>query len=197
MKINLYILSLGLAASVLFGCSDELTQVGSGIQPDDDVPSVYADTFYMTGKTLLMDSVYAKTAYGTLGEIYDPLYGNLKSDFLCQFYCPDNFRFRYTPADGKIDSVEFKIMYTSWIGDSLTPMRAQIYEVTSPLTKDFYTNINPGDYCNLQKTLGMKTYTSHAMNVPDSVRYYKNSYDEYTFQPNVTIRMSDEIGQRF
>ncbi len=112
MKIKLFILGLSLGISILSGCNDDLTQVGTGIQPENDRPLVYADTFYMKAKTLQTDSVYARTIYGSLGEIYDPLYGNLKSDFMCQFYCPENYRFRYTPYNDVIDSVEFKIYYS-------------------------------------------------------------------------------------
>ena len=119
MKIKLFILGLSLGISILSGCNDDLSQVGSSIQPDDDRPYVYADTFYMKGRTVLTDSVYARTIYGSLGEIYDPLYGNLKSDFMCQFYCPENFQFRKTPYNGKIDSVEFEILYNSWIGPTI------------------------------------------------------------------------------
>lgn len=79
MKIKLFVLGLSLGISILSGCNDDLTQVGTGIQPENDRPLVYADTFYMKAKTLLTDSVYARTIYGSLGEIYDPLYGNLKS----------------------------------------------------------------------------------------------------------------------
>jgi hypothetical protein len=192
MKIKLFILGLSLGISILSGCNDDLSQVGSSIQPDDDRPYVYADTFYMKGRTVLTDSVYARTIYGSLGEIYDPLYGNLKSDFMCQFYCPENFQFRKTPYNGKIDSVEFEILYNSWIGDSLTPMRVQLYEVTSPLTRDFYTNIDPKEYCDMQKTLGQQTYTAFDMTVPDSVRYNALT----TYQPRVSIKMPTELGQR-
>ena len=198
MKIKLFILGLSLGISILSGCNDDLTQVGTGIQPENDRPLVYADTFYMKAKTFQTDSVYARTIYGSLGEIYDPLYGNLKSDFMCQFYCPENFRFRYTPYNGIIDSVEFKIYYSrSWTGDSLTPMRAQLYEVTTPLTRDFYTNIDPEQYCNMQKSLGMQTYTARDLSVSDSLWNDKNSNNVLTYQPRITIRMPQEVGQRF
>ena len=198
MKIKLFILGLSLGISILSGCNDDLTQVGTGIQPENDRPLVYADTFYMKAKTLQTDSVYARTIYGSLGEIYDPLYGNLKSDFMCQFYCPENFRFRYTPYNGIIDSVEFKIYYSrSWTGDSLTPMRAQLYEVTTPLTRDFYTNIDPEQYCNMQKSLGMQTYTARDLSVSDSLWNDKNSNNVLTYQPRITIRMPQEVGQHF
>ena len=201
MKIKLFILGLSLGISILSGCNDDLTQVGTGIQPENDRPLVYADTFYMKAKTLQTDSVYARTIYGSLGEIYDPLYGNLKSDFMCQFYCPENYRFRYTPYNDVIDSVEFKIYYSrSWTGDSLTPMRAQLYEITTPLTRDFYTNIDPEQYCNMQKSLGMQTYTARDLSVSDSLwnaTTTNGNQTVYSYDPNITIRMPKELGQRF
>ena len=65
MKIKLFILGLSLGISILSGCNDDLTQVGTGIQPENDRPLVYADTFYMKAKTLQTDSVYARTIYGS------------------------------------------------------------------------------------------------------------------------------------
>lgn len=199
MKIKLFILGLSLGISILSGCNDDLTQVGTSIQPENDRPIVYADTFYMKAQTLLTDSVYARTTYGSLGEIYDPLYGNLKSDFMCQFYSPENFRFKQTPLEGRIDSVEFTILYgRTWTGDSLTPMRAQLYEVTTPLTRDFYTNIDPEQYCNMQKLLGTQMYTARDLaNVSDSLWSAKDQNGDLTYRPNINIRMPQEVGQRF
>jgi hypothetical protein len=71
-------------------------------------------------------------------------------------------------------------------------MRVQLYEVTSPLTRDFYTNIDPKEYCDMQKTLGQQTYTAFDMTVPDSVRYNALT----TYQPRVSIKMPTELGQR-
>lgn len=192
MKIKPLLIGLGLGITILSGCSDDLNLVGSTIQPGGDKMPVYVDTFQMQATTLLMDSVYARTTSGLLGEFYDPLYGNVKSDYICQFYCPSDFKFKKEPINGQIDSVDFKIIYYSgsWVGDSLTPMRAQIYQVDKQLERDFYTNFDPSDYCDMQNSLGMQTYTAHGA-VPDSVR----NDDDYV--PTVTIRMPREFGQKF
>lgn len=139
MKIKPLLIGLGLGVTILSGCSDDLNLVGSTIQPDGDKMPVYVDTFQMQATTLLMDSVYARTTNGLLGEFYDPLYGNVKSDYICQFYCPDDFKFKHEPINGQIDSIDFKIMYQNgaWVGDSLAPMRAQIYLVDKELERDF------------------------------------------------------------
>lgn len=197
MKIKPLLIGLGLGITILSGCSDDLNLVGSTIQPGGDKMPVYVDTFQMQATTLLMDSVYARTTNGLLGEFYDPLYGNVKSDYICQFYCPDDFKFQHEPINGQIDSVDFKIMYQdkAWVGDSLTPMRAQIYPVTKQLERDFYTNFDPTDYCNMQESLGMQTYTAYDNSVPDSVRNHKYN-DQYTYIPTITIRMPKTFGQK-
>ena len=117
MKIKPLLIGLGLGVTILSGCSDDLNLVGSTIQPDGDKMPVYVDTFQMQATTLLMDSVYARTTNGLLGEFYDPLYGNVKSDYICQFYCPDDFKFKHEPINGQIDSIDFKIMYQNgaWV----------------------------------------------------------------------------------
>lgn len=199
MKIKLLILGLGLGLSILGGCNDDLNLVGPSIQPDEDKIAVYSDTFHMKASTMLLDSVYAKTVTGLLGELYDPLYGNLKSDYICQFYCPENYQFAHKPVNGKIDSVNFQIQYSnsSWVGDSLAPMRAQIYQVTSPLKRDYYTNVNPEEFSNKQISLGMQTYTAYDPSIPDSVRNDKDASGYNTYTPKVIIRMPKELGQKF
>ena len=199
MKIKPLLIGLGLGVTILSGCSDDLNLVGSTIQPDGDKMPVYVDTFQMQATTLLMDSVYARTTNGLLGEFYDPLYGNVKSDYICQFYCPDDFKFKHEPINGQIDSIDFKIMYQNgaWVGDSLAPMRAQIYLVDKELERDFYTNFDPLEYCDMQNSLGMQTYTAYDNSVPDSIRNATDSNGDRTFIPTVTIRMPKEFGQKF
>ncbi len=199
MKTKLFILGLFAGIIILNGCNDTLTLVGTSIQPETDRPTVSVDTFYLQASTEKTDSVYARTVYGALGEIYDPLYGNLKSDFMCQFYCPENFSFLHTPYNGQIDSVIFYILYSrSWIGDSLTPMQVQLYEITETLPRDFYTSFDPLTYCDMQKPLGAKSYTARDMSVSDSLWYaVSSSTGSYSYTPNIAIQMPQELGQRF
>lgn len=202
MKTKFLILVF-LGIAILYGCDDTLTQVGTSIQPGTDRPIVSVDTFYMQARTVKTDSVYARTIYGALGEIYDPLYGNLKSDFMCQFYCPENFRFSKEPYNDKIDSVEFRIQYSrTWTGDSLTPMQVQLYELTEQLPRDFYTSFYPLDYCNMQKPLGTQSYTARNLAVSDSLwnalmSTSSGTSSTYSYTPTITIRMPQELGERF
>lgn len=146
--------------SLFSGCNDDLTLVGSTIQPQGDRNTVYTDTFRMTASTVKRGSLYAKTTRGLLGEIYDPLYGHLKSDYLCQFYCAENYRFPHKPHQGEVDSVKLNIRFYFWNGDGQALMRARAYAVNKPIEKNYYTNLNPADYCDMQNVFGTQVYTT-------------------------------------
>ena len=193
MKINLLILGFALGATILGGCNDDLSLVGPSIQPPEDEIAVYNDTFNIQASTVLMNSVYAKSDSALLGEIYDPLYGNLKSDYMCQFYCPADFRFAHTPIDGKIDSINFKIFYDTSIGDTLVPMKAELFLITKTLEKNFYSDFDPAKYCDMKSSMGAKTYTAYDQTVPDEDRYNQTT----PFYPHVTIKLPTEFGQNF
>ena len=152
------------------------------------------DSFQLSAKTVLMDSVYARTTSGLLGEIYDPLYGNIKSDYLCQFYCPENYQFQNTPLNGVIDSMDLRIFYSSWVGDSLTPMQVTVYPITTVPERNFYTNVDPEKYCDMQTVLGQKMYTAYDVTISDSVR---NGLTSTTYTPVVRVKLPTEIGQDF
>jgi hypothetical protein len=191
---------LGLFTAFIFclgSCDDELTKVGTSIQADSDKISVSVDSFYIEASTVQIDEIYARSDTGLLGEFYDPQYGTLKADYICQFYCPENFKFLHTPIDGKIDSVNFQIFYSSWVGDSLAPMRVQIFPVTKVLERNFYANINPDDYADMQTSWGMKTYTAFDRSISDSVRNATDYSGNPSYYPVITIRMPKEFGQNF
>lgn len=189
MKGKLLLLSMTVLA--IASCNDDLQSVGSTIQPDGDKITPYSDSIQLKAETIQIDSIYAKSSVGLLGTFNDPTFGALKSDYLCQFYCPDNYKFKYTPNLGKIDSVELKIVYYNSLGDTLAPMQASIYQVTKPLNKDFYTNIKPTDYCDLSILLGAKSYSAYDQSIPDSVR------KATSFVPTLTIPFSQQFGQDF
>ena len=70
MKIKLLILGLGLGASILAGCNDDFSSIGTSIQPGDDTIAVYMDTFQIQATTVQLDSIYARSTSAQLGELY-------------------------------------------------------------------------------------------------------------------------------
>ncbi len=199
MNIKPLLIGLSLGAAILSGCNDDLNLVGSTIQPPEDKMPVYVDTFQMQANTLLMDSVYSRTTNGLLGEFHDPLYGTVKSDYICQFYCPEGFKFKHTPINGKIDSVNFNIVYqnNAWIGDSLTPMRVHVYPIKKELEREFYTNFQPLDYCDINNPIGSQVYTAYDNTISDADRYKTDYYGDPIYVPTIKVRLPQEFGQNF
>ena len=190
------------AGLVLGSCDDDLSKVGTSILPPGDLITVYSDTFQMKASTVRLDSVFAKTTDCLLGEMYDPVYGNIKADFLCQFYCEEDFKFTYTPYEGKIDSIELIMFYSfNAYGDTLAPMQLSVYPITNPLKRNFYTNDNPEIYCDMTNPIGVKPYTARDMSVSDSL-YFEEVLDPYTGQtyrthtPTLRVKLSTELGQK-
>ena len=202
----LFAILSGLFIGLLItSCDDDLSLVGTTVQPPGDLITVYTDTFQMKASTIRLDSIYAKTSDCLLGELYDPVYGIIKADLICQFYCEEDFQFAHTPYNNQIDSVELIIKYFTTssgglivYGDTLNPMQVTVYPINKPLKRNFYTNDNPEQYCDMQNPLGSTTYTLYDMSVPDSIR---NETDYYTgslfYSPSVRIKLPAELGQKF
>ncbi|MDR2764750.1 MAG: DUF4270 domain-containing protein [Tannerella sp.] len=184
----------GVAGIFLSSCNDAINQVGPSILPDEDRITVYADTFQLTASTVKLDSVFAKTAYGYLGEFYDPLYGRLKSDYLCQFYCQENFQFSRTPYEGKIDSVFLYLEYSGWTGDAYTPMEVQIYPVTKQLNKIYYANIQASDYSDMQNRLASQV-VSASNGIISGIQSISTAGDT-SYYHSFEIRLPVELGQK-
>lgn len=182
MKFQSLLLGLILAAGLLTGCNDP-GLLGGTIQPDGDKVNVKVDSFLITSSTIKVDSIYSKSSNGTLGQFYDPQFGEYKSDFICQFYCKEGFEFSRKPIDSKIDSVKFFVYWGSYVGDSLSPMKAEVYPVVKSLDNNYYSNIDPTKYADMKMVLGGETYTTYDV---------KNSKG----RDSVAIALKPEIGQR-
>ena len=113
-----------LIAAVLFSCDDSTTGIGdSTISAGDKINSGVA-TYNVSTRSILADSVYARTNTAYLGKYTDPQFGEFTADFIAQFNCTDNFTFPETIQE--ITGIQLKLYYTSFFGDSLNAMRMQI-----------------------------------------------------------------------
>lgn len=139
-------------------CSDDLNTIGGSIQPPSDLIKTATDTISLDARTVSMyDSVYARTTQGVLGQYVDDIFGSIKSDYLCQFYFPEDARFSDTFV--KMDSVLFVLDFIKFQGDTLAPMGLTVYPVDRPLTENFYTNADPTKYSDMKNPLTSRAYT--------------------------------------
>jgi len=198
MKTNKIVFCLILGV-IYMACNDTVGRVGLDMMPEGDKVVVFDTTVYITAKTIEVDSIYAKTPNGFLGEFYDPSYGNIKSSYICQYYPTIGFPYLDSIFDGvnrnKIDSVRLNIYYSSYIGDTLAPMEVTVYPVIKALDKDYYTNANPEDYCDMNHPLAKYSYTARNMNISDSLlQVWQTNYGYYSY---ISIPLPVQIGQNY
>lgn len=152
MKIKTSLaLVITLSAIIFMACSDDLGSIGNNIQPDGDDIIVGTDTItfddgFSATTAYFNDSIYARTIYGMLGEYLDPTFGKVKSDYLCEFFCPEDVAFRDENKMKSIDSVFLDVQFASFSGDSVSPMGLAVYEVKKSLKPFFFTSVNPSKY---------------------------------------------------
>ena len=91
MKIK-YLCALLLAA-LIYSCDDSTTGIGTDLIPGGDKIPANTDSYEFTTKSLLADSVYARTSTAYLGRYTDEQFGEFTADFIAQFTCMDNFKF--------------------------------------------------------------------------------------------------------
>jgi len=168
MKTKVLFLLL-ILAHLIISCEDDYSKIGVSIQPDENEISVFDTTVTFTTETVKLDSVYAKTINGFLGNYYDPAYGSVKAGYVCQFYPSVGVTYPDSVIDGQIDSVILQISYYTYFGDSLAPMEVSVYNVDKPLKKTFYTNANPEEFCDMSKPFAKYGYTARNLAISDSL----------------------------
>jgi len=178
-----------LLGIIYMACDDTVGRVGLGIQPDEDKVNVFDTTVFIEARTIEVDSVYAKTNDGFLGELYDPSYGTIKSSYICQYYPAIGFPYLDSIVNNKIDSVRLFIDYYSLFGDTLAPMEVTIYPVVEALGEHYYTNTDPKDYCDMNNPLAKYAYTGRSSTLVaylDGNPYY-----------SIPIPLPNKIGQDY
>ncbi|GHV20804.1 hypothetical protein FACS189428_0300 [Clostridia bacterium] len=198
MRTKIFLLSGVLLGLIyLAGCDDAIDQVGMGIQPDGNKVIVFDDSLDITSITLKDPVLYAKSIYGLLGNFYDKDYGELKAGYICQFYPDAGFGTKENmDSIVSVDSIQLKILYTTYVGDSLSPMEVSVYPVRkeTPLPQDYYTNLNPSDYCSMDKLLGKQAYTARDLNISDSLNQANITANNYKL---VSVDLPKGLAQQF
>ena len=153
MKVK-YLGALLLAATLtFFGCDDNTGTLGIGMLPGSDGISAHTTTFDVTTRSVVADSVFAKTSTGYVGRFTDPQFGYYEASFLTELNCIDDFSFpeKYDfdkktgiLTDDTVAGVRLVVFYSTWFGDSLNACRMSAYKLDKRLERNRYTNIMTG-----------------------------------------------------
>lgn len=147
MKYNSFILFFVLSFLTV-SCTDNLVDVGTGIQPDSDGITVGADTFHVVTANVSIDSMTVKPDSFLLGSLYNEKYGSTQADILAQLEGPIGFKY---PTGAIFDSTLLMMRCNSSYGDKYAPLDINVYEMnkTFNFKSNYSTNLNPSDYVDL------------------------------------------------
>lgn len=163
---------------VFAACDDNTSNLGVEVMPDGDF-TISTQTDYPVNITsFAVDSILARTTTAYLGKFTDPYTNTVfESDFLTEFYCPEDFKFPdksllADPGNPEARSVELNLYYSSYFGDSLAAQKLAVHELTRVLEADesYYTNLDPTQYYDVnQAPVQEQAYTAIDMIHGDSL----------------------------
>ncbi len=176
---NLLIISIiGLIA---FSCNDDASMIGLEIQPNSDKIAVSYDSIIsISAYTLYDDSIiHQNPAYCLLGSYVDPIFGKTKAEFI--FRMKPQYSYEYSDSL-TADSLVIYFKYQSYYGDTSTPQKIKIFELTNSVNIDssYYSQLQMEDYYNKDSILVNTTITPRP-------------YDSLP----LSIKLPKELGQRF
>ncbi len=196
MKRKLFFCALAVIA--LYSCDDTTDGIGTSLIDRLDKLEVSSDTFKVTTRSVIADSVLSRSTTGYLGRIRDPETGNyITSDFMTQFHTfedytwPNENMIVSKADDGKViaDSCELRLFYDTYYGDSLAPLRVSVYEMQKPMkeSQHVYSNFDPLKE-GYVRTNGIAVNKSFTLNNQSLSEETKNS-SSYT--PNISIKLNE------
>ncbi len=180
-----------LLLASLFACQeDDLSLIGESVQSSQDKVESSLRYVQFEAKTVRDNDLYRKNSTTSLlGEIYDPVYGDFKAEYLAKLRWASGFKFFKKPINGKIDSVKLVLTYPSYIGDRSQPMNYAVYEVDKDVEVNAHSQEDLSALCKAEKLLG-SVYAS-----PKSLGREINYDNETIYQLNLPLKK--ELGQRF
>ncbi|MCR5316015.1 MAG: DUF4270 domain-containing protein [Bacteroidaceae bacterium] len=191
-----YITALLFTTFLIFiACDDNTDTLGSDLMPSSDIVVKESRTYDVyTQSYSAGDSVLARSSRSYLGQFTDPETGTIiKSDFLAQFHCIDDFSFPDSIVGDSILSTDLKLYVTKYVGDSLATFKISVYPLTKIMNPDadYYTNINPALYCDTSVApIAEKWFTLSDRTISDSER------NKSTYKNRIVIPLPNSVGKQ-
>ena len=190
-KIKLFFLLL--LAILTFSCKDDEIDLIQAILPEDERIILKTDTFHVDAVTIHTDSIPLKSNSSSLllGTYIDSLFGKTQASIFSQFSCPSDWS-NYPPESILIaDSTRLVLLikFTEFapidsyedITISAYEMNLGSFEIPSPLSQTYYSNINPSSYTDESILLGSIT----------------KRVDNLLKSTNIEIPLSDALKDKF
>lgn len=209
MKIGIFAFIVAFASIMFASCDDTTGTIGNSLTDNMDMLEVSTDTFEVTSRSIVVDSVLSRNTTGYLGIIRDPETGNyITGDFMAQFGTLEDYGLPeldsiasltedFTDADtdeqkiNKVvaDSCHIRLFFQSYYGDSLATMNMTVHEMAAPMSESelYYSNFDPKKkgFVDDKGLKVNKTYALTDFTVSDDERA-----DEGSYTPNIKINLN-------
>ncbi len=175
----------------LFACQeDELSLIGESVQSQQDKVESSLRYVQFEAKTVRDKDLYRNhSTTSLLGEVYDPIYGDFKAEYLAKIRWATGFKFFKKPINAEIDSVKLILTYPKYIGKLDLPMNYAVYEVGADVKVDAKSKEDLSELCKEENLLG-SIYAS-----PKSLSRVSGEQNNQIFQ--LMLPLKKELGQRF
>ena len=192
-----FLAGLVLLVMALTSCDETTETIGSSLTDNMDFLKITTDSFKVTSRSIIADSVLSRNAMGYLGRIKDPETGAyVTGDFMVQFNSIDTKAFPVQDSimsriNGEVvaDSCIVNLYYSNFFGDSLSTMKLTAYEMAKPLEENqmYYSNYDPfaNGYIREDGIKVDKVFTLADQNVDDSLRTTAD------FLPSIHLALND------
>ena len=185
MKLK-WMVGLVLLMMAMTACDDTTDSIGTSLTDNLDNLKISTDSFRVSTRSIMADSVFSRNTTGYLGRVKDPETGAyITGNFMVQFHTLEGFGLNSMPErenvaslseSGEIiaDSCDIRLYFDDYYGDSLATMKMTIHEMAEPMKEGmkYYSNYNPGTHGLLRED-GVRSdmmYSLDNQNYSDSIR---------------------------
>lgn len=199
MRTHLFAV-IALTAIFILACDDNTEDVGQSLTDYMDEVNITTDTFVVTSRSILADSVLSRNTIGYLGKVKDPETGAyITGDFMAQFNVLEDYEMfpdedsvtsRNELGEVVADSCELRLFCTNYFGDSTAIMKVTVMEMATPMEEGvkYYSNFDPEEEGMIRED-GMhknKVYSIYDQRVTEEER------DTGSYSTNIQIKLDDE-----
>ena len=193
-KIQL-LTGVAMFALAISSCDEDTVTMGNSLTAQADKFTIVTDTFNVGTRSIIADSVLARSSFSYLGCIRDPETGSyITCDYTTQFNIIEKNLDLLFPADSTIggrdadnkpvaDSCCIKVLLNAFQGDTLAAMKLQLAELESPIkeSQQYYSNFDPekAGYLREDGIRQNKVYSISNLMLSDSVRNVRRTKTYY------------------
>ena len=160
-SINALVAVLAGSMTLLVSCMSDT--IGTSIA-DTRSTVVVDSSFTITGYSVPIGRVQSRTSMHLLGDLDSEGYGHLSSDVVTQFM-PAARMDTVTKSADQIDSCRLVLRIpgtNGFTGDSLSPMRLTVFQLTKQLPNPIYSDFDPTGYYDENEIVGSTAYSARS-----------------------------------